>query len=220
MLARSQRARSTGSQRGCPRSCSLTHNVLSELQRAPRCLVLGDDVPPLTRKKLEPAPFPNKPGAPALIPATVDTKSLTRHNDILCERARSTVLARSFSSWTMYHRCRESSLRCTTVAVTPADEAAPSQHQASSQHFSSGMAATAFLQNRQRELAESLGRFIRVLRARSILSCWLDPRTEDSQRHAIRDRLLAKIEFMDQAILQGKKVLDVDGPAWEVGSAQ
>ncbi|CAE7265431.1 unnamed protein product, partial [Symbiodinium microadriaticum] len=40
-------------------------------------------------------------------------------------------------------------------------------------------------------------------------------RTEDSQRHAIRDRLLAKIEFMDQAILQGKKVLDVDGPAWE-----
>ena len=47
----------------------------------------------------------------------------------------------------------------------------------------------------------------------------VNPRTEEAERHAIKDRLLSKISLMDQSILQGQNVLDVDGPAWEVGSA-
>ena len=56
----------------------------------------------------------------------------------------------------------------------------------------------------------------RFNRAGSII---VNPRTEEAERHAIKDRLLSKISLMDQSILQGQNVLDVDGPAWEVGSA-
>ena len=219
--------------------------MLARFDRAGSCLVRDDDVPPLTRKTREPAPFPTKPGAPALISTTLDPKSLARHNHIRLERARSTVLARSYSSWTMYHRCRESSLRCTTEqrASTHSSEPAlteSSQHSRFEPPLNSGMAAIDWLRNRFRELTESLGRFIRnracsldsivlpqrrstglnvlaqFYRAGSII---VNPRTEEAERHAIKDRLLSKISLMDQSILQGQNVLDVGGPAWEVGSA-